>query len=123
MRICIVTCLYKRPELSKIVMDYYSKNIKAQFIAVQSYESTDIQPTKDGWHKGYAPNYPVAQKFNKAFEIAKNYNPDAVILIGSDDLLSPALIKYYQNFYSAKADYVLGLKDLYFYEIATRKAF
>ncbi len=108
MKVALVTCSYKRYELTKIVLKYYTKTFPDIILTVVTEEY---------------PNFPLAQKFNHAFEFAKDSNPDAVILIGSDDLLSPELISYYQTHYNARADYVLGLKDLFFYEIAPRKQY
>lgn len=36
----------------------------------------------------YAPNKPLGAKWNKAFEAAKQYNPDACLFVGSSDWLS-----------------------------------
>lgn len=116
MRIAIVTALWKRPELSKIVLDYYANNFPniSPLAVVSDDESAGVCAGAD-WPFCYHDNQPLSQKFNYVFSQAKHLNPDAVIIIGSDDLLSPELIEYYQKNYSPDADHILGLKDLYFY--------
>ena len=113
MKLAIVTLLYRRPELAKIVLDHYSYTFsEATKIAV--YSPGDMQLTTDvGWKYCQFPNAVLAQKFNHAFQQAKAFNPDAVILTGSSTVLSKELIDYYQGHYAANADYVLGLKDIY----------
>lgn len=120
MNIAIVTCTFKRPELNKIVHKYYTDNFEnCVLISVGAFN--DYQNVNYIWNNYTFQNQPLAQKFNFAFERAKTFSPYAVVLIGSADLLSKELIEYYQKNYSHDADYVLGLKDLYLYEISTRR--
>lgn len=119
MNLAIVTCLWKRLELSEVVAKYYSDNFP--HIEKIACWSQVIRNRNSDWFYEYAQNEPLSQKFNEVFQRAEISNPDAVILIGSADLLSKELIEYYQNNYSPDADYVLGLKDLYLYEISTRR--
>lgn len=123
MKIAIVTCLWKRDELTKSVLQYYEntfKEIDINFLACYS-KGESLSDYIFDWQFVEYPNEPLSQKFNFAFESARQFNPDAVILIGSADLLSKELIEYYQKNYSSDADYVLGLKDLYLYEISSRR--
>lgn len=120
MKIAIVTLLYRRLELSKLVADHFAYTFPdVRLIAVES--PGDYQIKAQGWEYTTYPNANLAQKFNQAFEYARQYNPDAVILTGSSTLLSKNLIDYYQSHYSAEADYVLGLKDIYLYERTSGK--
>jgi len=120
MNIAILTCTFKRPELNEIVHKYYADNFEnCVLISVRAFN--DYQNINYLWNNYNFQNEPLAQKFNFAFERARTFNPDAVILIGSADLLSKELVEYYQKNYSPDADYVLGLKDLYLYEISTRR--
>jgi len=120
MKLAILTCTFKRPELNEIVHKYYADNFEnCVLISVGAFN--DYQNINYLWNNYTFQNEPLAQKFNFAFERAKTFNPDAVILIGSADLLSKELVEYYQKNYSSDADYVLGLKDLYLYEISTRR--
>jgi len=120
MNITILTCTFKRPELNEVVHKYYADNFEnCVLISVGAFN--DYQNVNYLWNNYNFQNEPLSQKFNFAFERAKTFNTDAVILIGSADLLSKELVDYYQNNYSPEADYVLGLKDLYLYEISTRR--
>jgi len=120
MKLAIVTCLWKRPELTDVVAKYYSDNFPdIDKIAIKDLE--DYQITNYNWKNYSVEPCSLSQKFNCAFIRARIFQPDAVILIGSADLLSKELVDYYQKNYSPDADYVLGLKDLYLYEISTRR--
>jgi len=121
MNIVLVTALWRRPELAKIVLEYYRKTFpNIQIIAVVT--DNDLQFNVDGVEFVEAPNDPLAQKFNKVFESAKKHHPDAVILTGSSDILSERLINYYKLNYNSRSQYVLGLEDFYFYSLAQRKS-
>jgi hypothetical protein len=122
MKIVLVTCIYQRPELTKIILSYY-RNFNLKLLAAGSEGEQSKQLAEScGWDYIETPNAPLTYKHTALFQAARERNPDAVLLIGSDDLLSTNLINYYQKNYSAEADYLLGLKDLYFYSAKTKKA-
>jgi hypothetical protein len=121
MNVAIVTALHKRPHLTSIVQDYYARYF-GDCILIAAKTPDDPQPINSAWHYVEYPNTPVAQKFNAAFLKAKEFNPDLVVLIGSDDLISYSLIEYYKKNYSKDADYLLGLQDLYYYDSVSKQA-
>jgi hypothetical protein len=120
MQVAIVTALHQRPELTRVVQDYYANYYDdCKLIAVKS--PGDEQPVNNAWHHVEHKNNPVSQKFNRAFLAAKDFNPDIVVLIGSDDLVAYSLIDYYKRHYPADASYMLGLRDLYYHDAATKQ--
>ncbi len=119
MNVAIVTCLWKRPQLTEVVQHYYAENFDCFLIATKS--EGDKQPVNKDWHYVEFGNNCLAQKFNKAFTAARMYEVDAVLLIGSDDLISKDLFEYYQNNYSEDADYMLGLRDLYYHDLKSSR--
>ena len=119
MKLCIVTSQWRRPNLTKIISEYYAKNFpEITLIAVRS--PGDEQHGVEGWNYEYYSNKPLSQKFNAGFNLAKRYNPDAVILIGSTDLISTELVEYYKQNYSADSDHIIGLKDAYLYDVQSQ---
>jgi hypothetical protein len=67
-----------------------------------------------------APNDPLNRKWNKGIEVSRARNPDAVMIVGSDDLVSDSL----HLTYAAKVQSGLkffGLKDLYFLDAPTQR--
>jgi len=123
MKICIVTAVFGRHDLTKIVLDYYAKlSIDSGLvipIAVGSEGKESEQLcTNTGWGYLEYPNQPLSQKFNALFEATKPHDPDLVILTGSDDLISPEIVQYYINNVKPTHTNLVGLKDLYFYSIS-----
>lgn len=128
MRLIIVTAIWKRHPLTKIVLDYYSQLAQdgphdISLLAVGSEGKASETLCNDaGWNYIKAPNEPLSQKFNAVFEGARKYEPDAVLLVGSDDLLEYMIIDYYMKHYGPEENYLLGLRDIYFYCIENSKA-
>ena len=46
---------------------------------------------------------------------AKGHNPDAVVLMGSDDLIDENVLKFYYELIKQREQNVVGFYDLYFY--------
>ena len=42
-------------------------------------------------------NQPMSEKWNFGLQMTKKFNPDAVIIIGSDDLIDKPLLKFYDK--------------------------
>lgn len=77
--------------------------------------------TECGWNYIEHKNTPLAQKHNTLFQYAINYDHDAIILIGSDDLISREIIEYYQANYNADSECVVGFNTLHFYSVEAQK--
>lgn len=116
MKCAIVTCLWKRPYLTEVIQDYYANEF-SDCVLIAAKSEGDAQPVNDNWNYVYFPNSCLAQKFNKVFTAAKLFDVDAVLLIGSDDLISRDLFNYYQDNYSPDKEYMLGLRDLYYHDL------
>ena len=109
-KIVMVTCVYGRHELLKIFLDYTLKLPIHKIVAVYS-ESKDKKildqyPNVDAI---YHINLPLSRKWNCAVISCKKHNPDAIIITGSDDLLS----RNYINYCKHKIDsgyYLIGTK-------------
>ncbi len=121
MRLLIITAIYKRHDLSRIVLSYY-KSLQAkydlQLLAVGSEGHSSLNLCLScGWDYIEFENKPISQKFNALSDHCKAYDYDAVVLIGSDDLISEEIIKYYIENYHANTPYMVGLKGCYMYEV------
>jgi hypothetical protein len=117
MKIAIITTLWKRHDLTKIMLNYYKEVAKPMgYELICAGSEGDIsRELADGWHYIETENYPVSEKHNKLLEKAKELKVDGVVLIGSDDLLCENVLKFYQKL-SAKEANVIGFKGIYFYE-------
>lgn len=74
-----------------------------------------------GWNYIEAKNTPLTNKHNALFAHARTIPHDAVLLIGSDDLISPEIIEYYQKNYTAECPDMIGFNTLHFYSIEQKK--
>jgi hypothetical protein len=124
MKIAIVTSLWGRPELTKIIAQYYAElaNVK-DIILIAAHTKEDYQDIHPVWHYVEASNANLPLKFTQAFKEAKKHNVGAVMLTGSDDLLSTSWFDYVERNYCSTDNFVLGLKDFYFYHIKSKQAY
>lgn len=67
------------------------------------------------------PNDPLAAKVNASVYAAKNFNPDYILCIGSDDIITPELMKVYETYMRKGIDFI-GVLDFYFYDLVSKKA-
>lgn len=123
MNITIVTAIQGRHDLTEIVLRYYSGlqlNAKddISLLAVGSeWDASKELVERCGWNYVEYPNEPLSQKFNHVFQCAKVFNPDLLILVGSDDLVSYEVIDWYARNVPRDCREMVGLQDLYFYGI------
>jgi hypothetical protein len=114
MKIAIITTLWRRKDLTKIVLDYY-KDFNDKFILIcAGSEGEESKELADGWHYIEVSNNPLSEKHNALLTKAKELNVDGVVLIGSDDLLSKEILKFYHTL-TPNENEVVGFKDCYFY--------
>lgn len=128
-KILIVTAVWQRHDLTKIVLSYYGKlaekcNGKLLLLAAGSEgEASRDLCNSNGWDYIESTNDPVSMKWASVVKAARKFDFDFLIIVGSDDLLSLSLIRYYDKTYSGNADYMLGLGDLYFYMMTSKKSY
>lgn len=126
MRILIATTIFKRHDLTRVVLSYYKKlqddgmNIELLCCGSEGKLSEDLAKNC-GWNYIEHKNEPLARKHTYLFENTIKYEHDAVMLIGSDDLVSREVIEYYKSNYSAQTDFMVGLNTLHFYSVKQKK--
>lgn len=126
MRILIATAIYKRPEITRIVLDYYKdlqrEGMDIELLACGSEGEISKQLVEScGWNYFEAKNTPLTRKHNLMFAECRKYKHDAILLIGSDDLLSREIIEYYQNNYTGEETSMYGFNTLHFYSVPHNK--
>jgi hypothetical protein len=117
-KICILTTLYFRYNLTEIVLNYYNSlkiNLKGicdiELIACGSNDDKSMQlAIENGFNYINYTNKPLTQKHNALYLEAKKYNPDFTILIGSDDFICENVIYKYLDYYNLGIDYC-GILD------------
>lgn len=120
-KIAICIPIYKRPEITKFVLNYY-KNLKQSLkneielilICAGSEGNTSKKlAEKNGFIYVEHPNEPLSQKQNAIYKEAKKYNPDACIKIDSDSIISIEFFRYYNHLLTENFDYG-GITDIHF---------
>lgn len=120
MRIALVTPVYGRYELTRIVLEYYAGMNDQNLVLIAA--GSEGEKTREicegaGWNYIESPNEPLTQKFQSLFLEARKHEVDAVIVIGSDDLISRELFDYYQTHFHKDTEALIGLRDFYFYKL------
>lgn len=102
-KLIICTCIYKRYELTKFCIQDWLKSDIYKIIVVYSYDE-DYDNLKEINDSRLIllkyDNLPLSNKWNYSVVSAKKYKPDAIMIIGSDDVFINTYItkaKYYLN--------------------------
>lgn len=115
MKLAIAFCLWKRSELERIVIDYY-KGLQRKYdfdIVVVGSEGSKSRSIAHGCIYHEYPNFPISDKHNYMMQQCKDY--DAVIGIGSDDLIELKLFDYYLSLPLNNSSYY-GFPDVYYWQ-------
>lgn len=126
MKISIVSAIWKRPGLTEIFLQSLQRYEKDYNIQSAVAGSEGVKTREMCLDHGVAyvetPNEPLADKFVKASQLAAiNFNPDAFLILGSDDFIDDALIQHYFKVLDKGVD-VAGLTDCYFYNAISKEA-
>jgi hypothetical protein len=111
-RIVILTAVWKRHELFEIFkmgVERIKDNTDHEVILV-TVGSEEIKFSEN--HLEY-PNQPLSDKWQKGIEFVKDFDPDYVLFLGSDDLICSNLINTYSSEMEKGTD-LIGLIDCYF---------
>jgi len=74
-----------------------------------------------GHHYVEFPNKPVSKKFVVGLKKLQEFNPTHVIIIQSDDIVSDSLFEHYISILSESNIDVLGIHDIYFLGLHTKR--
>jgi hypothetical protein len=118
---CIVTGMWKRPEVFKLFGEHYqSIGIDVIVVGSEGKQSKDLAESF-GFIYLEHPNSPLGSKMNATITEAMKRDYTHVICVGSDDLLSLKLIDYQTGLMQSGYDFI-GMTDFYFYELKSGKA-
>lgn len=96
MKIALITAVWKRPRLTRIVLSYLTRMtrfypwVDVRRVAVYSDEDdwTQDEISDLGWHAVKFRNQPVSEKLNAGIrEIDLRWDPDAVMVVDTDCLI------------------------------------
>lgn len=120
MKIGILTCMWRRPEVFRMFAAGMNR-LKSKFdIITLSVGSEGAQSRQLCQEAGINylefPNKPLGAKFNAGMSVMKSFNPDYVMIMGSDDVLSTATFQKIWDYCEKGCDKV-GFTDLYFFDL------
>jgi hypothetical protein len=128
LKIAFVTGMWKRENIFTIFAEGI-KLLKKEFpradiqcfVAGSEGAVSETQAKKYGFEYVEVPNQPLGVKFNAASLLAKKWQPDYCMMLGSDDLIAPYLMGLYIQQMQEHIDYTY-ITDCFFYDTVTRKA-
>jgi len=124
-RLCLLTCLWQRPELSRVVLQYYRDirgtltDVELEFVAIGSEGAASRQIAEaNDFHYFEHANSPLSAKWNFGLQQTGAFDPDGVVLVGSDDLLSAGILNHYARCL-LQGDLFVGFLDGCFLDLGT----
>lgn len=124
MKIGILTCIWKRPNVFELFASSINQLQLPEGMAIiplaVGSEGIKSQSLCDKNHFHYLehPNQPLGQKFNAGMKWFQEQEVGYVMILGSDDLVSPNLMGAYLPHFENQTD-IIGLLDLYFLNVPT----
>jgi len=123
--IAVVTCMYNRPHVSRIFCEGIQRlrdetTLDIQVFAAISETDSLAVCGEYGVKYIFATNTPLGAKWNTAFNFAMQSNPDAVLIMGDDDLISSEYLDDLINDFPP--DLCCGLNRIAFLNCKTMEA-
>jgi len=128
MKVAFVTGMWKRENIFTIFAEGI-KLLQKEFplVEIQCFVAGSEGAKSEKLAQKYKFNYvevqnePLGIKFNAAALLARKWQPDHCMMLGSDDLISPDLFSLYLINCNKRIDYSY-ITDCYFYHIVSKKA-
>lgn len=118
MKIGLLTAIWGRPRLTELVWSYYESMGLYQMMAVTSPEDESHPFLRTGIEHSQ-PNNPLSNKWQGGLDAFYSMSdPDAVIIVGSDDLITPAWIDACRKLLEQGAEYIY-MDGAFFYDAPT----
>src|SRR5690606_20373512 len=123
--LALLTCLWKRPRLSTMVLEHTARlRVKGvELVPVAVWSPEDPEPadlTVMGIKYVQAPNDPLSDKWNAGALVLRNLDVDAMLVFGSDDFMGPRFIASIVNRLREGAEFVMP-QSLYFFDAESKR--
>tara|TARA_B100001059_G_scaffold236815_2_gene290825 strand:+ start:6098 stop:7180 length:1083 start_codon:yes stop_codon:yes gene_type:complete len=107
-KLVIVSCIYKRMDISTFCIKRWSEYKHIHKIIVVYSLDEDFQRIKDlpNIHFVKHDNNPLSLKFQKGVSEAKQFNADAIMILGSDDIVSQEYIDKSHDYLDKEYQYI-----------------
>jgi hypothetical protein len=128
-KIAIITAMWKRPEVFRLfamqvqyLQFIYGANRIKCFVAGSEGEISEAAAMHYGFTYVEHENKPISKKLDAACQLAREWNPDYCLMLGSDDLVGITMMEMYlREALENKTDYLYTL-DCYFYDIVSKRS-
>lgn len=128
MRVAIVTAMWQRPDVFdifgrntlKLVHECKQLEINV-FVAGSEGDVSRNLAESFGFEYVETPNAPLFNKWNVAVQLAREWEPDYVLMMGSDDVMSAAMLRRYFAPMRSRFD-LIGSLDWFFYDLPSGRA-
>lgn len=128
MRLAIATAIWQRPEVFRIFaantikLISESKAHEFKVFCVGSEGEVSESLAKDyGFAYIEHPNKPLWAKWNAVVKACESWQPDYVLMMGSDDVMDAKLLNNYRRHMNRRVDFI-GCLDWYFYDLRSGAA-
>lgn len=127
LKVAIVSAVWKRPEVFEMfatgIHELQKKTNINYSVIISGSEGDKSKKMVEAHGFTYIeiPNEPLANKVNAAVLKARDFKPDYVLCVGSDDIISPGLMKVYERYMREGLDYI-GVTDFFFYDLVSKRA-
>lgn len=112
MKILVITAFWRRFELLEIMLDNLA-GLGIEVVAAGSEGAVSREIAQEhGAHYTEVDNQPLGQKWQHALFTARDYDPEAVMVLGSDNIVNQAIIDEWSRLLDEGYEY-LGLYDAY----------
>lgn len=139
--VVLFMCVWKRPVLTHFVLNHYANmrqpllthNVRLDLFVVASDNATatDLAAKYDAAHV-VVPNFPLGAKHNRGLlALRQQYSahnggastPEAVAVVGSDDLLNEAFFIRIKQLMQPGPNrmHIVGLQDLFFFDLHSQR--
>ena len=122
-KLCMVIPVWGREWLTNHLLNYYYQFNDSQteyIIVVVGSEGIKSKKLARGIEYLETDNNPLDKKYDKGFQYCRQFNPDAVTLIGSDDFITQNYFEWSLDEIEHGADYA-GLLDFYLTDIKSNQ--
>lgn len=120
MNIVVITTLWRRPEIAGLMLARLQKQGMCVVAAGSEGETSRRLAEDHGAHYIEWENKPLGAKWNAALRAAKAFDPDGVVVLGSDNFVSSSLFSAWERGLATGIEY-MGLIDGWMYMPADEK--
>lgn len=127
MKIVVLTCVWKRPNITKIFLEqfkalqaYNPSEFELELVVVGSEAKSKEIVTPYTTHYIHYKNLPLGKKWNAGLAYCESLDFDVLLALGSDDIISTSCLSVYKRYIDEGFDY-LGWQDFYLLDTSRKK--